>query len=130
MGQKRSIYIPKATQSVIGHCRPGELSGRIAKIADRYGLVCQIEQRALKNMFTPAELSTLSNANDNAGWTPALKIAGGILANFEDSLQAGAFRQPSFKSKQLLKKLRALSIGQQIALVELFESQRKVRRKS
>jgi len=130
MGEKRSVYISKAIRDVIGKCRRGELSGRIAKIADRYGLVCKVEQRALRSLFSAHELQALRSANLTANWDPAVRINGGILANFEDSLHVEAFDKPVFNAKLLIKKLRALSIGQQVALVELFESQRKDRRKS
>ena len=130
MGEKRSVYFSKSMWGIIGQCHTGELSGRIARIADRYGLVCQTEQRALRNLFSPAELEAIADANRRIEWNPAVKISGGILANFEDSLQAGAFQNPTFNPKQLMEKLRALSIGQQVALVELLEVRKKGRRKA
>ncbi len=127
MGQKRSIYISQSIQAIIGPSRSGELSGRIADIVDRYGVLCKTEQRAIKRLFTPAELNVIATTSANADWTPALRIAGGFLASFEDSVLDGSLNEGSASTNQIADKLRSLNVGQQIALVELFEMRRRAR---
>lgn len=129
MGQKRSIYLSQPIQAIIGPSRSGELSGRIANIVDRYSVLCKSEQRALKRLFTQTELNVIAAASASVSWTPALRIVGGILANFEDNVLDGALNEGKVNTPQIADKLRSLSVGQQIALVELFEMQRRGQKK-
>ncbi len=124
MGAKKSVYLSDAIQRVIGDMGPGELSGRIADIVDRYGVLYQQEAPALEDIFTEPELKALCEATWSTTWQPAASIIGGIRADFEDSGPDGLYDKWSVDPRAVVEKLRRLNTGQQIALAEYLEKLR------
>lgn len=119
--RKASVYLADRIRRVIGDVGQGELSGRIADIVDRYGVICDMGALELERAFTADELRALCAATWSTLWQPASTIIRGILADWEDSKPDGLYAEWHVDGKAVSAKLRALSVGQQIALVEYLE---------
>lgn len=125
MGAKRAtVYLSEPILRVIGKTKKNGLSGRIADIVERYGLIVELERRALENLFSETELNALTDAI----WSTALGngaiVLGVILADFEDSGPDGLYDKWGVDAPEVIRKLKGLSVGQEIALVELLERRR------
>lgn len=126
MGAKRpTVYLKEPILRIIGKTKKNGLSGRIADIVERYGLIVEMERRALEGLFNEAEL----NAMTDAIWSTALGngavILGAVLKDFADSGPDGLYDKWGVDAPEVIRKLKGLSVGQEIALVELLERRRR-----
>lgn len=126
MGEKKSIYLADNILKIIGPTDPGELSSRIADIIDRYGVLCQLERKALEEIFSGVtDLDSLADAVWNTVWRPASTLINGVLADFQDSGPDGLYEKWGVDPQTIIEKLRGLNYGQQIALGELLERRKR-----
>jgi hypothetical protein len=117
---RKNVYFSDRTLAQLGD--RDSLSGRVATIIDRYAELCRRERPWQK--FEEAELSAIRDACLSWRAEPAATIFGGVLLEVEDALADGLGEKWGVDSDQILTKLRALSPGEEIALVDWLERKR------
>lgn len=126
MGSKQAtVYLPEPILRVIEKTERNGLSGRLADIVERYGLIVELERRALESLFSETELNALTDAIWNTALGKGAVILGAVLAAFADSRHDGLYDRWGVDAPEVIRKLKGLSVGQEIALVELLERRRR-----
>ena len=94
----------------------------ITEVMGRYDTLMRIERRALRDMFSEGEIAPMLN-NALSTIYDAATIPGAVLADTEDEIDA-TFKFYGVDRASLLAKLKALTPGQQFALVDWLEEMR------
>lgn len=116
MSNRKNIYLPAhILASLQGH---GSLSGRITTVLDRYHEM--VRRTRIERKFTAGEISLMRDACN--GWLPepAAALFGGVALEVEDAAGDGLAEKWGVDAKSLLKKLEALTPGEEVALVDLI----------
>ena len=95
----------------------------ITRIMDRYDVFMRIERRTLSDLFTVAELNLMNEAALYKIYDFAEGIFGAALDNAINEVD-GVFLQHRVKRDEHVKKLKGLTPGQQLALVDWLEEMR------
>ena len=95
----------------------------IGRIMDRYDVLMRIERRTLSDLFTPDELNLLNEATLYKTYDFAEGIFGAALDDAIDEADS-AYLRHSVNRGDHLKKLKGLTPGQQLALVDWLEEMR------
>lgn len=120
MSNRKNVYLPDHVLAQLqGH---GSLSGRVTMILDRYHEM--IRRTRITRKFTDAEISLMREACQ--GWVPepAATVFGGVALEVEDGLSDGLAEKWGVDPVALLKKLKSLTPGEEIALAEAVAPQR------
>jgi len=120
MSNRKNVYLPdRILDALSGH---GSLSGRITTILDRYHEM--VRRTRIHQKFSERELGLMRAACNGWHAEPAAAVFGGVALEVEDALPDGLADEWEVDAAALLQKLRALSPGEEIALVEAVAAQR------
>lgn len=117
MSKRVSTYLTDRTLDVVA----GDgLSGRINRMADRYGEI--LRRTRIEARFTADEMNALRDVCN--GWLaePAAVIDCGVALELEDSIPDGIGDKWGIEPQMLLNKLAALNYCEEVALVEAIEA--------
>lgn len=95
----------------------------ITRIMDRYDVFMRIERRTLSDLFTPDELNLLNEAALYKTFDFAEGIFGAALDDAIDEAD-NTYLRHSVNRANHIKKLKGLTPGQQLALVDWLEEMR------
>lgn len=126
MSAKKTIYISDRMVSVLGILdAPGDaesfsLSGRINAVADRYGAIIKRCSADNVGIFSGPEIEAMRDCCNGTWFEPVFN--GVILANVSDSIALdGLDKKWEIDWKALIKKLKALDLAHEMALIEGIE---------
>jgi hypothetical protein len=100
-------------------------SATITRIMDRYDVFMRIERRTIRDLFTLDELSLMHEAALYKVYDFAEGIFGSVLDDAINKAES-IFRQHNVDRDNLVKKLKGLTPGQQLALVDWLEEMRAI----
>lgn len=121
MTNRKNIYLPDHLLALVqGH---GSLSGRISTIVDRYHEI--LRRTRIERRFTEVEFNAIRDACQSWLAEPAAALFGGVALEIEDSLADGLAEKWDVDAAALLDKLKALTPGEEVALVESIEGWRR-----
>lgn len=121
---KRSVYLTDRLRAVMGPVGGDahgtvSLSGRITRIADRYGEI--LTRTRIQERFTPDEWDAICHIVIRLPQEPAASIRG-LAVGVGDILPHEQLADPwPIDVDALLEKLRALSYTEEVALMEAVE---------
>lgn len=120
MAIKRSVYLSDQLLEVIGPIDgTTSLSGRINQIAERYRFV--LERTRVAERFSEPEWNLLRDSLNGVWLQPAESIRG-LSIGVQDSIALDHLdRKWGVDGTALLAKLRALTVAEEVALVEAVE---------
>lgn len=124
MTNRKNVYFPDDILVLLQG--KGSLSGRVTTIIDRYHEM--VRRTRIERHFSQAEMACVLDACMNWLAEPAPTVFGGAALEVEDSLADGIAEKWGVDGGALLSKLKALTPGQEVALVEAIEAAKRTPR--
>lgn len=112
---RKNVYMPGPILDRLAD--RGGLSGAIVTIVDRYFEM--IRRTRIERRFSEAEINLMRDACISWLPEPAAAVFGGVALEVEDGLADGLAEKWGVDAEALLTKLKALTPGEEVALVEL-----------
>ena len=129
MSRRTTVYLNKELEVLLAkyakRLGDDEMRGQSATLSEilgRYDELMRIERRGLRDLFSKEELMLMLNNALSTAYCYTT-IYGAVLADTEDEADE-TFEYYGVDRPALLKKLRALTSGQQFALVDWLEEMR------
>lgn len=98
-------------------------SATITRIMDRYDVFMRIERRTIRDLFTRDELDLMLKNAFYKIYDPVEGILGAVLDDAIDEADS-VFLEHGVDRETLIEKLKSLTPGQQLALVDWLEEMR------
>ena len=119
---QHQIYLAPDLQPYVGNVavlkKNGAFSRRVMSMLARCAALYEVHGHEIRELFTTAELVAILAAIRGTAWTPAT-IVGGVIADVQDS-EVHNLPGNGEGTAALIEKLRKLSSGQQVALLEVL----------
>ena len=117
--EKFNISMPEEISTKIAS-RGDNRSGVITLSLERYFAILETSRRALAEKFDKQECALILDALNGIMFADTISLQL-VYANIEDSLADGLDKKWKVDSKELVKKLRALTYAENVTLVDAAE---------
>ncbi len=117
MNKRLNVWFPdELTKQIAAR---GQMSEAMRESLSRYFYLLDYERKRIQPKFTAGELSFLADICNSTRFE-AHTIGSGLLADAEDT-EDGTYEKWSIDRVTLLKKLKSLSLAEQMTLVDAIE---------